>query len=337
MSDNESSACSETKKRPLQNLQHKHKRTPHNAHDNSQQSQKTRTRDFTVYLIRHGEARHNAHEHDAQQQARANALAEGCCDKDIQARMEQARQDALTDPSFFDAALSETGREQARVVGKRFLKQKQPFPQLVLVSPLQRTLQTAAIIFPDKNCPHVRVCEELRERVTGRPADNRASATVLANRFRAFSFTSLLEKSQRQILQLWSPNTGSSSSAFLDDDSSCDSSSNVDGDQQDAAGDRLDPHHANSNLFVEDERCLEKRAKQLLELLAANTTTDSEQTPTTSTAVVAVVTHKGYLRTLERCVFGQTNAREFGNCEVRVYKLKLNVESLELQAVERIE
>mmetsp|Transcript_237 Transcript_237/g.647 ORF Transcript_237/g.647 Transcript_237/m.647 type:complete len:110 (+) Transcript_237:39-368(+) len=41
---------------------------------------------------------------------------------------------------------------------------------------------------------------------------------------------------------------------------------------------------------------------------------------------LAVVTHKGYLRELERGRLGVPDAREFDNCEVRVYQVTLPAE-----------
>ena len=40
-------------------------------------------------------------------------------------------------------------------------------------------------------------------------------------------------------------------------------------------------------------------------------------------ASIAVVTHKGYLRELERGTLGQPNAKEFTNGEIRVYRIHL--------------
>jgi hypothetical protein len=59
-----------------------------------------------------------------------------------------------------------------------------PPPTEVLVSPLQRTLQTADLVFPD-HC-NIRVRDELRERLTGRPADNRMATFLAEQKFSHF-------------------------------------------------------------------------------------------------------------------------------------------------------
>merc|ERR1719343_922506 len=53
-------------------------------------------------------------------------------------------------------------------------------PQVVMVSPLERTLQTAALIFPGH--PNTHVVEALRERRTGLPCDERKRAEEVARR-----------------------------------------------------------------------------------------------------------------------------------------------------------
>ena len=68
-----------------------------------------------------------------------------------------------------DAPLSDAGRQgaaDAREAIMAFCNERGvPQPTLVLTSPLQRALQTAALLFPEH--PNVVVREELRERRTG--------------------------------------------------------------------------------------------------------------------------------------------------------------------------
>ena len=45
---------------------------------------------------------------------------------------------------------------------------------------------------------------------------------------------------------------------------------------------------------------------------------------------------KGFLRELERGPFGQADAAEFKNCEVRVYSASFIGKSTELEHVERV-
>jgi len=89
-----------------------------------------------------------------------------------QAAIEAERKSVLKDPQFHDASLTDAGklhalRAKTELVGLH--DRGLPRPTVVLVSPLQRTLQTAALMFPFHSS--VRVCEELRERRTGLPCD----------------------------------------------------------------------------------------------------------------------------------------------------------------------
>jgi broad specificity phosphatase PhoE len=51
---------------------------------------------------------------------------------------------------------------------------------------------------------------------------------------------------------------------------------------------------------------------------------------------VVIVTHKGFLRALERGAFGQPHATEFQNCELRVYRFTMSRGSKILDQVERL-
>ena len=51
---------------------------------------------------------------------------------------------------------------------------------------------------------------------------------------------------------------------------------------------------------------------------------------------VAVVSHKAYLRELERGQFGITDSPLFGNCEVRVYEVQISIRSKKLTHVKRL-
>lgn len=132
----------------------------------------------TLYLLRHGEAAHNVAEAQARASAAARAKASGHAEgsKAFEAIVKAARQAVLGHCQFLDAALSERGSEQCVCARAAFGPQTStgehlPMPTAVLVSPLRRTLQTAAAIFP--NHPKVHVCELLRERRTGLPCDEK--------------------------------------------------------------------------------------------------------------------------------------------------------------------
>lgn len=66
--------------------------------------------------------------------------------------------------------------------------------------------------------------------------------------------------------------------------------------------------------LFEEKSMLRKRTKKLFNLLAE-----------TECRSICVVAHKGYLRELERGPLGKVNAELFKNCEVRVYRLQLDV------------
>jgi broad specificity phosphatase PhoE len=140
----------------------------------------------TVYLIRHGEAIHNIQERLAKKQAgeEAEALGHARGSEAYKAACEVARKAVLKNEAFRDAPLSEPGIRQALSCRVELKKLAEGLgleePREVLVSPLQRTVQTAAAIFPD--CPHVHVCTLLRERCTGLPCDECQPARNMCQR-----------------------------------------------------------------------------------------------------------------------------------------------------------
>lgn len=229
-----------------------------------------------MFLVRHGEAVHNIEEQKAKRRAAAEAEAQGHAEgSEAHKKMiEAARKAALRDEQLRDASLSTTGKGQT-VAAKdelRALTENDmglPAPAVVLVSPLQRTLETAAILFPDH--PRVHVCEDLRERRTGLPCDERKMACHLARQpaFSNMDFMGL--KSLDRELR---------------------------------AGLEQAP--------VEDAAMLQCRTAQWVEALR-----------TVKDDTVCLVTHKAFLRELERGSLGQTEAKEFSNCEVRAYNVIL--------------
>lgn len=130
-----------------------------------------------VYLVRHAEAAHNVREREAQLEARRC----GCTDLEI----EEARKHALHDPAFLDACLSVDGLQQVRMAKTSFQEllahTHYVAPEVVLVSPLTRALQTASTLFPG----HRRVVaqEFLREKRTGEACDERKPAQEIQSEF----------------------------------------------------------------------------------------------------------------------------------------------------------
>ena len=67
---------------------------------------------------------------------------------------------------------------------------------------------------------------------------------------------------------------------------------------------------------TEEKADVRARAQRLLELLAHDASLAAHDT-------LAIVTHKGWLREFERGPLGRPHAAEFGNCEVRVFRIAL--------------
>jgi len=236
----------------------------------------------TVYLIRHGEAEHNVKEKAAQRVAQADAVARGMHPDKVKAAMEAARTAVLHDDSMHDPPLSDAGKASAshiRMQLEELTSKGLPAPSRVLVSPLQRTLQTAALAFPSH--ANLQAREELRERQTGLACDTCSPLPALAQRetFDAVDFDKMLQIG----------------------------GVGADGEQDGATKSSLTD--------VEDKAMLRIRTMQVLTLL--------EETADRS---VALVTHKGFLRELERGPLCKPDASECSNAEVRVYTLSISRE-----------
>ena len=301
-----------------------------------------KVRHRTLYFIRHGEAKHNILEKAAIKNAKEDAVAEGLAEdaEETKQRMELARQEILNNESLLDAPLSPAGMKEAEGARndiERIIKGKQlPPPTKVLVSPLQRALQTANIVFPGHK--NIKVREEVRERLTGKACDRKTSAFKMARRdtFRNFNMNHQLRSSIKQraralperVLGVF-PESASFRSFFARRGSNEGSSSGADG-AVNASG--ASPGTAwstsRNNLsqhVVEDKHQLRERTRKLFDLIAES-----------NHDVIAVVTHKGFLRELERGPFAQVDATEFKNCEVRVYSAAFSGKATELEHVERV-
>jgi len=234
--------------------------------------------EYIVFLIRHGEAAHNVKEQRAKDDAKAECVARGLdvAIPETKSAMEEARKAVLHDDGMADPGLSSAGKQcaaetRARIDELITGKQALPTPSRVLVSPLQRTLQTAALVFEGHG--NVRACEELRERQTGLACDQRSSAQSMCKRlsFKGIDFAQLLS---------------------IDDG---------------------DGGTASPSSGVEDKAMLRTRTnKAILELLEG-----------AAERCVALVTHKGYLRELERGPLCQPDATECANGEVRIYQIAI--------------
>lgn len=149
-----------------------------------------------IYLVRHAEAEHNVRE----RQALEKAIARGITSKSQQ---DLARRAVLQrSPSLEDAPLSEEGTRQADATGRKVFKlldgRKMRYrpPEVVLVSPLRRTLQTAIRCFCGNICPNesnIRfvAIEAMREKRTGLACDERSPLWKLRQEFPYVDFSDL--------------------------------------------------------------------------------------------------------------------------------------------------
>lgn len=259
-----------------------------------------------------------------------------------------------------DPPLSELGLDEARNA-KRSLEQliaiyNLPEVDEVWVSPLQRTLQTAATIFPESPCPEVsnrsvascattqatcsssrvpviRVKKEIEERKTGLACDTHSSYDKIRKRrtFKRFSISCLKVQLDKFALgRMSSCDTSEEEEVLLTREKSVSFEDAVTVWEDRAAAMGLQtlqqstPDNNNDGTLatatetetaaVEDKSMLRERTKKLFNLLAE-----------TESRSICMIGHKGYLRELERGPLGNADAELFQNCEVRVYRLELDI------------
>lgn len=237
---------------------------------------------------------HNIEEKKAQQATALALKALGLCPKSdgFKAMVEDARRACLSDCCLRDAALSDAGKNQA-------LSAKEVIDRLThgaaAGSSSGLPFPTVVLTSPLERTlqttnlvfpshPNVHMCEALRERRTGLPCDERKPAKFIRRR------PEFRHMSSNNLLQF-----------DLDNDKEDDESSATDSSGGLCA-------------VVENKEDVRERSKHLGELLKRFA----------GDQAVAVVTHKGYLRELERGPLGRPQASEFGNGEVRVYELSLS-------------
>jgi broad specificity phosphatase PhoE len=151
----------------------------------------------TIYLVRHAEAEHNILEKEAV----ARAIASGALDK---CQQEEVRKSVLRNPSLQDSPLSSSGKLQAQKsyqhLQELLRKSSQEYksshkflpPQIVLVSPLRRSLMTATEQFYNlEPRPRFVALEILREKRTGLACDERSPVAALEREFPHVDFSNL--------------------------------------------------------------------------------------------------------------------------------------------------
>jgi bisphosphoglycerate-dependent phosphoglycerate mutase len=262
-------------------------------------------------------------ERAARKKVKDEAISEGLDEEseEVRIRMENARQSVLDDSTLFDAPLSEVGKEEAlracEKIKEIVLTERLTFPTEVLVSPLTRALQSADLIFPEHK--NIRVRELLRERKSGKACDDRSPSHELARSFSRFSMNQLRIESMSKLdlphfeelfgFMMKNPINKSGSDFYGED-------ANI----EDIQGDTLDEGDKEEDLMM-----LRDRTKKLFDLLAA-----SEH------EFVGVVSHKGYLRELERSTFSQSNVKEFENCQIKVYKVRFTQSNKVVEVIKQI-
>lgn len=124
-----------------------------------------------VHLVRHGQGYHNV-----------AAAHHGAA--------------AYKDQTLKDSRLDETGRKQAKLLGQQ-MRDRRMQVDVVLVSPLLRTLETASLMFPPQGTgpgqvasprPPMVAIELCREAFGGHPCDQRSPVSVVSKEFTHVDF-----------------------------------------------------------------------------------------------------------------------------------------------------
>jgi broad specificity phosphatase PhoE len=268
-----------------------------------------------LILVRHGEAVHNSIEKKIKQTVAKEIKELGIepLSPKHTSMVKQRRASLLADPNLLDPGLSDLGNDQAiearEALNVMVRDGRLPAPERVLVSPLLRTLQTGAAMFPQH--PNVHVHESIRERRTGLPCDERSPMNYP-------SHSPILCHMHLTGIEI--DEETASTSASCSDNGSLEFE-NSDFDSPGLPDFMMVKKPSMSDLpcsptgkeEIEDAPMLRERALQLATLL--------ESVPE---EIICVVSHKGYLRELERGLLQKPDAGEFGNCEVRVYDVGLD-------------
>lgn len=268
---------------------------------NSQESSGLHRR-RTLYLVRHGEALHNVQEAAAQEAARQQCEALGLSREETYAKMEEARQNVLKDASLKDAPLTEKGRQQAVECAQRLQQIIQqghlPPPSEAMVSPLTRTLETCDILLDGVQFERndPRTCIKAHVRPELQERQTQYPPDTARSRQSIFRYSK--EKDNFSISKF---------------------NFNV-------------PYYEVTDKDIEQEsqvreskEMLRERASKLFDLLL-----EMEH------CHVLIVSHKGYLRELERGLLGLTDSPLFGNAELRVYRVVFTRGQRELESIERL-
>jgi len=142
-----------------------------------------------VHFVRHGQGQHNV--------AFLNSATRcDCYDGNIPF---EERNCPYVQPAVLDARLTELGEQQAVSLQAKAAATKST---LVLVSPLQRTLQTATLAFASISPPPLLLAyEELREQIGTHICDKRRNRSVAAAQFPHVDFSLIEETDTRWTIE----------------------------------------------------------------------------------------------------------------------------------------
>ena len=280
----------------------------------------------TIYLIRHGQAQHNVLEAEAQRKAKIEAESQGLSPEETWEKMEIARKSVLEDPDLRDAPLTEQGKQEAIECGKKLQKLIDDGligePTEAMVSPLTRTLQTCHLIldnvkFTETNDIKAHVRTELQERQTLLPPDTaRSRPSLFRYTQQNFDNCSRFVMDKLQNLNVATGGNDSQSNFCLGDVQ----------DQVQVVSDELNPEDvANEELARESKEMLRERASKLFDLLMEM-----------KHRHILIVSHKGYLREVERGLFDIPESPLFKNAELRVYRVVFTKGDRSLESLERL-
>ena len=295
--------------------------------------------------------------------------------EEIQRRLEEARQAVLQDKTLFDAPLTQKGRQQAKQAGQTLARIVQqgiaPPPTEAMVSPLTRCLQTAKIvlsqeiIYMDKGSAHcnnntdnsndnsndnnkdnninninhntdnnsnhhnnhqnnpskallVHIRPEITERQTQYPPDTPQTPDQL------YHWTQqqvLIHDSEHKHNNTWDDKDKTTMSTPTTSTPTTSTPTSYTPTFQFHA--KALTGHA---LAVEESRTqLRQRAHNLFDVLMEM-----------NHRHILIISHKGYLREMERGLLGLTDSPLFENAEVRVYRVVFTHGERRLNSVERL-
>lgn len=131
----------------------------------------------TLYLVRHAEGFHN--------QAKANATRDGTHEPPHAVLFEN-----VTGKTYWDAQLTSNGKRQCDESRLKMLVSEAAFaePEVVVVSPLTRTLQTASLMYGPGSRPFV-ATELCREKIDSYICEGRRNVSELRKEFSHVDFS----------------------------------------------------------------------------------------------------------------------------------------------------